>query len=511
VAERVARGNNPRHVESLAAATAGSSYGLIKIASRKPQQIFTVRTMLGLVIVLTEILFLQYFAALGIEFILSSTLMTLTILVQLKFGMSEGAATPADLTVFIFNWLFLDFAPKIQLLYTPQQLVNTSSVSAGAVASTNLVCAIFILTFTAVYRFMSVRSAPTEVVNECAGRPLIPVQSGAVGIALFVCIAVVGAAAPYAYHHAADPQTTASPAAMVLSRVLLFLPAATLLILLNETVRSGRKLVFSRFCVLGLLMLLVLITENPYTEKRNALGPIYMGILLVYFQNWFAVGARRLWLLLFSMAFVFPAISIFTVHDRTRSFSDISTKDLMEQLQTHYLSVNYDSWANIYTSIEVVRTHGLQWGQQALGSILFWVPSAIWTTKPLATGIFLANYLIANYSMWFTNLSAPLVAEGYLDFGYVGVIGYAALLAAILVRLNRFAARLDSWRAFPIGVYYSVFLMIILRGSLMIALAFTVAAFVSFWFASSMLSLNLIVGKRRAAVRRPSGGPPLAA
>jgi hypothetical protein len=504
MAERVARGH-PRHMESAPSP-------LTKAGSKKSQQVFTVRTMLGLVIVLTEILFLQYFAALGIEFILSSTLMTVAILVQLKYGMREGAATAADLTVFIFDWLFLDFAPKIQLLDTPQQLVNTSSVAVGTVASTNLVCAIFILTFTAVYRYLSVRSTAAAVVNESAARqPLAPIQSAAVGIALFVCIAVVGVAAPYAYHHAADPQSTTSPATLVLSRVLLFLPAATLLILLNETVRSGRKLVFSRLCVLGVLMLLVLITENPYTEKRNALGPIYMGILLVYFQNWFAVGARRLWLLLFGMAFVFPAVSIFTVHDKTQSFSDISTKDMMEQLQAHYLSVNYDSWANVYTSIEFVRNHGLQWGQQALGSILFWVPSAIWTTKPLATGIFLANYLIANYSMWFTNLSAPLVAEGYLDFGYVGIIGYAALLAAILVRLNKFASRLDNWRAFPMGVYYSVFLMIILRGSLMIALAFTVAAFVSFWFASSMLSLNLIVGRRRVAVRRPGGGPPLAA
>jgi hypothetical protein len=145
------------------------------------------------------------------------------------------------------------------------------------------------------------------------------------------------------------------------------------------------------------------------------------------------------------------------------------------------------------------------------GSLLFFVPSALWTTKPLATGIFLANYLIANYSMWFTNLSAPLVAEGYLDFGYVGVVGYAALLAVILVRLNRFAARLDSWSAFPIGVYYAVFLMIILRGSLMIALAFTVAAFVSFMLASAMLSVNIMLARRRVAEPRASRGRTLAA
>ena len=61
--------------------------------------------------------------------------------------------------------------------------------------------------------------------------------------------------------------------------------------------------------------------------------------------------------------------------------------------------------------------HGMQWGRQLLGALLFFVPSAVWSGKPLASGIFIANYLIANYSMWFTNLSAPLIAEGYLDFG----------------------------------------------------------------------------------------------
>jgi hypothetical protein len=478
---------------------------------QKSPGMFGVRVTLGLIIVLTEILFLRYFAALGIEFILSSALMSIAILVQLRFGIRQDAATPADLTVFIFDWLFLDFAPKIQLLYEPQQLVNTSSVSVGTVATTNLVCAIFILTFTAVYYFMSVRLPRSAPAVPAEDKPMRPIQSGAIGIAVLACVMVVGLAAPYAYHHAADPATATTPGALVLSRVLLFLPAATLLIVLNETVRSGRRLKFSRVCVIGLLLLLVLIDENPYTEKRNALGPIYMGFLLICFQRWFAVGGRRLWLLLSGMAIVFPVISLFTVHDKTQSFSDISMADLLAELQAHYLSVNYDSWANVYTSIEIVRTHALQWGHQVLGSLLFFVPSALWTTKPLATGIFLANYLISNYSMWFTNLSAPLVAEGYLDFGYLGVIGYAALLAASLVRLNKFAARMDSWSAFPIGVYYAVFLMIILRGSLMIALAFTVAAYVSFRLASAMLSVNIMLVRRRFEDTRSSDDRTLAA
>jgi hypothetical protein len=141
--------------------------------------------------------------------------------------------------------------------------------------------------------------------------------------------------------------------------------------------------------------------------------------------------------------------------------------------------------------VEVVSVHGLQWGHQLLGSLLFFVPSSLWSTKPLATGILLANYLINNYSMWFTNLSAPIVAEGYLDFGYLGVIAYAAGMAYFVRFLNALALRPGKWIALPLATYASILLMIIMRGSLMIAMGFAVAAFLSFGLASALLSVKL--------------------
>jgi hypothetical protein len=255
---------------------------------------------------------------------------------------------------------------------------------------------------------------------------------------------------------------------------------------------------FSRVCVLLLLFVLVLITENTYTEKRNAIGPVYIALLLVLFQNWFAVGARRLLLLVGSMVVVFPAIAVFT-HNHQQSLGDVSLHQFSDQIADHYFSINYDSWANIYTAVEVVKVHGMQWGHQLLGSLLFFVPSSVWGAKPLATGIFLADYLIANYSMWFTNLSAPLAAEGYLDFGPGGVIAYAGALAWFVMFLNRQALRRDKWFAFPMVAYASVFLMIVLRGSLMIALGFAAAAFLSFCLAAALLSAKLGVRHRVAA------------
>jgi hypothetical protein len=458
--------------------------------------LFSFRVLLALVIVLIELVFINSLITAGIEFILSSVVVTIALLIQLRFGVRQNAAAPADLVVFIFNWLFLDLAPKVQLINMPQRLVNTSTVTIDGVAWTNLVCALFMIAFTLFYAFLSKRAENAPPAKAASGKIREEFAAGAVGLALIVCVIVVGLAAPSAYASVENAEV-ATPASLVMKRFLLFLPSATLLILLNETVRSGRKVLFSRVCVLLLLLLLVMITENPYTEKRNAIGPVYIGLLFVLFQNWFASGARRLLLLVGSMVLVFPAITIFT-HNHKQTVSDVSLHQFSDQIADHYFSINYDSWANTYTAVELVKVHGMQWGHQLLGSLLFFVPSSIWTQKPLATGIFLADYLIANYSMWFTNLSAPLAAEGYLDFGPGGVVAYAGATAWFVVFLNKLALRRAGWVAFPIATYASVFMMIILRGSLMIALGFAAAAFLAFCFASVLLSAKLGVRHRVA-------------
>ena len=460
------------------------------------------RVLIGLAIVLNEVVFVNAFASAGFEFMLSSAVVTIALLIQLRFAVREDAGAPADIVVFIFNWLFLDLAPKVQLLSMPQELVNTSAVDVGTVATTNLACALFMVTFTVAYAMLSRRA---EVAAPPAADHQQEFTARGIGLAAFVCIIVVGIAAPLAYH-SIENEDAATPAKLIMGRFLLFLPSATFLILLNETVRSSRKLLFSRLSVLLLLFVLVLITENPYTEKRNALGPVYIGLILVLFQNWFSTRTRRMLLLVLGMVLVFPAIAVFT-QDHKAIFGNFSMSQFGDQIADHYFSINYDSWANIYTSVEIVRVHGLQWGHQLLGALLFFVPSSLWGSKPLATGIFLGNYLSNHYGMWFTNLSAPLVAESYLDFGYAGVVVYAVVLAYSVTFLNTLARRAGKWAAFPIATYASVFLMIVLRGSLMIATGFGVAAFLSFGLASTLLSAKLGARQTRR-IGREIGRPP---
>ena len=362
---------------------------------KAPIHFLGVRVLLALFIVLMEIIFINSLASAGMEFVFSSAAVTVALLMQLRFAVRTSSGSPADMVMFIFNWLFLDLAPKVQLMSMPQQLINTSTVAVDRVALTNLVCALFMVAYTLFYGFLSKRteSKRSEAAPRLNAAPTSSPQEftgGAVGLAVIVCVCVVALLAPTAYR-SIENAVAASPASLILKRCLLFLPSATLLILLNETVRSGRKLLFSRICVLLLLFVLVLITENPYTEKRNALGPLYTALLLLAFPTLFSAWARRMWLLVSGMVLIFPAITIFT-HNHRQAVGDVRLTQISDQLVDHYFSINYDSWANIYTAIEIVKVHGVQWGHQLLGALLFFVPSAIWSTKPLATGIFLADY-----------------------------------------------------------------------------------------------------------------------
>jgi hypothetical protein len=98
-----------------------------------------------------------------------------------------------------------------------------------------------------------------------------------------------------------------------------------------------------------------------------------------------------------------------------------------------------------------------------------------------------------------------LIAEGYLDFGFVGVMLYAGAAAFGVTLLNKIARRSSKWMSFPMAVYGAVFLMIVLRGSLMIALGFASAALLAFAVASAMLSVQL--GVRHRLAKRVSAQP----
>jgi hypothetical protein len=467
------------------------------------------RLAIATFIIITEIVFLYFMSSAGIEYVLSSVVLSLAVLLQLCFGIRKDAAVPADIVAFIFSWLFLDLTSKIQLLSSPRLLVNTSSVVASGVLITNLICAVFIVAFTATYALVHRPLAMDAAADQPDPEPRQAEKFTPFGICLLlaICLVVVAILGRKPYQGDATLMAPITSSDLVIKKFLLFMPSAALLIYLSGMIQARQKWVFSSLCVLSVLILLVALTENPLTEKRHALGPVYLGLLFVVFRSKLRGLNGRFLLLVASMVLIFPAISVMT-HSHRQFLHGVQWSAVVETLKDHYFSVNYDAWANTYTIVEMVGRQGLGWGHQLLGDFLFFVPSSVWHAKPLATGITVGNYLILHHGGWFTNLSAPLPAEGYYDFGTLGAALYGVVLAIFVEWLNRLAADDSKAMAFPLAVYGSLYLMFALRGSLMIAFAYGAGALLAFLVASSCLSIGgRRIGQRYFRTDDPSLSP----
>ncbi|AVA35374.1 hypothetical protein ACUXAV_004102 [Cupriavidus metallidurans] len=435
--------------------------------------------------------------------LLSTLMLTAMVIIHWLLHVRERVPSLANSSVLLFETLFLVVAPSVQRAYYEWHMVNTATLEESLAVSTNLLCTLFVMTYVATRYYMQRRDQHRSRTR----RPRPPTFVRTLRLnapRTFVLLGVAAVAAMLSWQtidlRAQSEVIEATPQYLLVQKYLCFMPVPMLLMLVNV---KGRKLLRQPFWLLVTLFVLacVLITQNPLIEKRNAIGPIYLSLLLML-MPWFSRTPRRLVSTLVLLTGVFfPLLSIFT-------HTDLSAWQPSEILDpwlyfSHFLDLHYDAWANIATVIEMVNRDGLSYGHQLAGSLLFFVPHTLWETKPLATGIEIGQFLMAYYKLDFDNLSAPLIAEAYIDFFAFGVIAYAIALAFI-VRLLDKLCRSGGIMALPAGIYFSIFLIFALRGALMIAMAYGSGALMAFltigWFVS---------GKRRLHTRRSRNVRPL--
>lgn len=230
--------------------------------------------------------------------------------------------------------------------------------------------------------------------------------------------------------------------------------------------RSGRHLPLLAVSV-GALLLVV----NPISAARYDFGTIVFA--LVVFAGAFGTLRRSR----VTMAAVFTGfIFVFPIADAFRSNTLNTTRN---GFFGEYLgNADYDGFWQIGNALSYADDGLVQPLRQALGVVLFWVPRAIWPDKPYDTGILLAQY--RNYS--FDNLSAPLWAELIVNGGLVLLVVGFVLVGVMLGRLDvRVADALVNaghlWAI--VGGVFSIYMIILLRGSLLQATGTLVVAIAS--------------------------------
>ncbi|MCM3505968.1 oligosaccharide repeat unit polymerase [Curtobacterium sp. ODYSSEY 48 V2] len=206
----------------------------------------------------------------------------------------------------------------------------------------------------------------------------------------------------------------------------------------------------------------LLAVVNPVNSARYAVGTVYLALLAACAIYWslrryrtVATGA------LAALFFIFPIASTF----RRTLDTSIQFRSPLQSLT----GGDFDSFSQINNAVFYVAANGTTLGKQFLGVFFFWVPRSIWPDKAVDTGALLANF--RNYT--FTNLSAPLWAEFFVNGGWVAVIvgmlgvGYLARLWD--ERLNN-QIRMVSAPGI-IGCILPFYSLILLRGSLLQAVA----------------------------------------
>lgn len=200
--------------------------------------------------------------------------------------------------------------------------------------------------------------------------------------------------------------------------------------------------------MLALLFLTRWLVTSPEARRRPAVVLPWAGLLVVNAIVNNPISNPRYWFLtvLFALLFtVFPrspvmyraalalglavALLVFPFTDRFRYDEDgrraLETDSVLEPLVVK----DYDQlnmFANTVTFAD--DGHGHSYGEQLMGAALFFVPRGVWADKPEDTGFLVGGWMGTDSA----NLSSPLWAELWLDFGPLGMslafagVGYLA-------------------------------------------------------------------------------------
>ena len=406
------------------------------------------------------------------SFFVSAIILTIITLYHLFI---EQEYSPFVSCFIVFTYLFFLVAPIVQINSfvgnNPEFMTMLPYKPWAAVRANIFVCAfniLFFISYVWLKRVRFLREIPIQTDRYKKALPLTIVALGVLGILVFVI------SFSFVQDELSRPSwrvsTFGTSVLLIWKKVFFLVPFGGILLCVEYMKRPKKKIVNFLTVLLMLCFFTILLFwfKNPLVEKRNALGPIYICLLFLLIPRLLNRNVKTLFFMFFSMIILFPLTAILTHSDA--SFKEILNRPsiLLEQMKgggvaSAFNTLNYDAFANIMATIDYVAYNGYSQGYQLLSAFLFFVPRSIWEAKPISTGQLVGEHLIDVHGYNFSNLSNPLVSEGYINFGFFGILLAALGLAFVSVRLLAWLKSEDYLKKI-MALYFAIHLIFLLRG-----------------------------------------------
>ena len=177
-------------------------------------------------------------------------------------------------------------------------------------------------------------------------------------------------------------------------------------------------------CFKIFIILEAIYVNNPISSSR--LG--FVAMLTVLVLSWGKIHPNLIRFITLSIVpfylFLFPFL------DRFR-YEKILTKK--SGVYESLINPDFDAYQQLSNTVAFVHAQGFQMGKQFAGAILLFVPNEFWQSKPIPSGPLVAT----SANLRFTNVSSPIPAEAFIDFGIAGVIAYTMLIGYLISRADR--------------------------------------------------------------------------
>lgn len=237
------------------------------------------------------------------------------------------------------------------------------------------------------------------------------------------------------------------------------------------------NIVRRKFTLFSLLMIvLILVTNFPLSLARFYVAGLYLPLILSYWPGMLRRPLTVKALFFIGILYIFPFLN----QGRTvTNYSEIQfSLDLNYDM---FLEGHFDAFQN---GARVMCEDFVTYGKQFLAVIFFWVPRSIWPDKPIGSGIEIAHH----FGLEFDLLSLNLWAEGWINFGIIGLVLFLMVYGFINARLDR-----CYWDGKPSNTFKAIYyiylglIFFILRGDLNSGVAYSLGLYTLAWTCNKLL------------------------